>query len=425
LVRENLGKYQIRRLLGKGASGKVFLALDTFSGAEVALKIIDSEVLNDPDLGAIRMRQFMNEASLAGKLDHPHIVKILEAVVDTDPGYIAMEYVSGGTLAEKLVLGASMSLDDIIEIAFKCCGALEYAGRHGIVHRDIKPANVMIADDAGVKVSDFGAAYFHRANVTQISNIGTPLYESPEQVSSQPLTQQSDMFSLGVLLYEMSTGIQPFKADSVPEIFNLILRHDPPPPSRINHKLPAQFDAILTRALAKNPAQRFLGWAEFALALADAGKLSVFANRIPDTEKFQSLRRMKFLTEFNDAEIWELLRAGKWTRHPAQTAILNEGDAGASMYLLAEGQLKVTRNGRLLNVIGAGECFAEMAYVQAMPAPRQATVVAATDVLVVEIQRGALDSFSQGCQTRFANALLRTLTDRLAMSNTRVIQLGR
>ncbi|MEQ1879705.1 MAG: serine/threonine-protein kinase [Burkholderiales bacterium] len=424
-MRETLGKYQIRRLLGRGASGKVFLALDTFSGGEVALKVIDSEVLNDPDLGAIGMRQFMNEASLAGKLDHPHIVKILEAAVDADHGYIAMEYVSGGTLSERLVPGTPMLLDDIIEIAFKCCGALEYAGRHGIVHRDIKPANVMITDDGGVKVSDFGAAYFHRANVTQISNIGTPLYESPEQVSGQSPTQQSDMFSLGVLMYEMSTGIQPFKAGSVPEIFSLILRHEPLPPSRINPQLPAQFDAIVTRALAKNPARRFPGWAEFALALADAGRLSVFVNRVPDTEKFQSLRRMKFLAEFNDAEIWELLRAGRWTRHPAQTAILNEGDEGASMYLLAEGQLKVTRDGRLLNVIGAGECFAEMAYVQALPALRQATVVAATDVLVVEIQRGSLDTFSQGCQTRFANALLRTLTDRLAMSNTRVIQLGR
>src|SRR3990172_6030720 len=140
-----IGKYYIRRQLGKGATGTVYLAVDTFSGKEVALKVIEPEVFKDPEFGSVYRSQFLNEASLAGKLRHPHIVAILDAVVQEDSGHIAMELVTGGELSRHVKPDKVLPLEDVLQIGFKCCGALDYAFKEGIVHRDIKPANIMIA----------------------------------------------------------------------------------------------------------------------------------------------------------------------------------------------------------------------------------------------------------------------------------------
>ena len=140
-----VGKYDIQRALGKGATGTVYLAKDTFTGKEVALKTIEPEVFRDPEFGTVYRSQFLNEASLAGKLRHPHIVSILDAVVGEDSGHIAMELVMGGDLSQHAKPGTLLPVPDVLQIGFKCCGALDYAAKEGIVHRDIKPANIMIA----------------------------------------------------------------------------------------------------------------------------------------------------------------------------------------------------------------------------------------------------------------------------------------
>jgi len=162
-VMKQIGKFQLIKVLGKGASGTVYLALDTFSGSNVALKVLDPEVVQSPDFDRTTTVQFMTEASLAGKLSHPHIVSILEACVSEDSGYIALEYVPGGDLFQYTTPGKLLSPEDAIQIAFKCCGALDYAFRQGIVHRDIKPANIMVVSGTDIKVADFGAAYLHTA----------------------------------------------------------------------------------------------------------------------------------------------------------------------------------------------------------------------------------------------------------------------
>src|SRR5712692_8336925 len=156
---QQIGKYQLRRVLGKGASGTVYLALDTFSGADVALKVLDQQVVSSPDFERTITTQFMNEASLAGKLSHPHIAAILDASIGENSGYIAIEYVPGGDLSQYTAHEKLLSPEDAIQIAFKSCGALDYAFRQGIVHRDIKPANIMVVSGTNIKVADFGAAY--------------------------------------------------------------------------------------------------------------------------------------------------------------------------------------------------------------------------------------------------------------------------
>src|ERR1041384_4669678 len=194
-----VGKYEVQKHLGKGATGTVYLAKDTFTGKEVALKTIEPEVFRDPEFGTVYRTQFLNEASLAGRLHHPHIVSILDAVVTEDSGHIAMEYVPGGNLSKRANVQNLFSIEDAIQVGFKCCGALDYAFREGIVHRDIKPKNIMVVEGTEVKIGDFGSAYLNRSQATQAMNIGSPAYMSPEQILGDTLTFSTDMYCLGVV----------------------------------------------------------------------------------------------------------------------------------------------------------------------------------------------------------------------------------
>ncbi|HEY5896032.1 MAG TPA: serine/threonine-protein kinase, partial [Burkholderiales bacterium] len=239
---QQIGKFQLRRVLGKGASGTVYLALDTFSGNDVALKVLDKEVVASPDFERTVTAQFMNEASLAGKLQHPHIAAILEASVNRDSGYIALEYVPGGDLSQYVAPGKLLSPEQAIQVAFKCCGALDYAYRQGIVHRDIKPANIMVVSGTNIKVADFGAAFLKSGAKEASTNesgevFGSPYYMSPEQIEGGDLGMHSDMFSLGVVLYELFTGKRPFTAGSLPELFGKIQREPPVPPSALRPEI--------------------------------------------------------------------------------------------------------------------------------------------------------------------------------------------
>ena len=208
-----VGKYEIQTNLGKGATGTVYLAKDPFTGRQVALKTIEPEVFRDPEFGAVYRQQFQNEASLAGKIRHPHIVAVYDAMVGEDSGYIAMEVVTGGDLSQYAKANALLPPADVLQIGFKCCGALDYAYRdQGIVHRDIKPANIMVTKGTDIRIADFGAAFLKKSHVAQSAAMGSPFYMAPEQIEGKELTFHSDMYSLGVVLYELLTGKRPFSA---------------------------------------------------------------------------------------------------------------------------------------------------------------------------------------------------------------------
>jgi serine/threonine protein kinase len=414
-----VGKYDIRRQLGRGATGTVYLAVDTFSGKEVALKVIEPEVFRDPEFGAVYRAQFLNEASLAGKLRHPHIVAILDAVVLEDSGHIAMEVVSGGDLSQHVSVDSLLPVADVLQIGFKCCGALAYAFNEGIVHRDIKPANIMIAHGSDVKIADFGAALLHKAHSLKTGSIGSPYYMSPEQLQEAPLTHHSDMYCLGVVLYELLTGQRPFRADSLEMLMEKILHQDPAPPSSLRAALPREIDRIVLCALGKKPQFRFQTWDAFALELSNAGKLVLPPGAIMDSEKYLALKRVDMLAQLSDAELWELTQAGRWTRVAAKQAIIRENDPGQSFFFLAQGQVKVTLEGRLLNTISEGEGFGEMAYIRGGEMPRHATVETMTAILLAEFEPQALARMSLGAQLHLTRALARNLVDRLDLANER------
>ena len=415
-----IGKYDIRKQLGKGATGTVYLAVDTFSGKEVALKVIEPEVFKDPEFGAVYRSQFLNEASLAGKLRHPYIVAILDAVVLEDSGHIAMELVSGGDLSQHVSADTLLPVADVLQIGFKCCGALAYAFNEGVIHRDIKPANIMIAHDTEVKIADFGAALLRKAQAVQTASIGSPFYMSPEQIEEAPLTHHSDMYCLGVVLYELLTGQRPFTADSLEMLAQKVLHQDPAPPSSLRPGLPQEIDRVVLRALGKKPQFRYETWADFALELSNVGKLVLPSDAIMDSEKFVALKRVDMLANLSDAEVWELTHAGHWTRVAAKQAIIRENEPGKSFFFLAQGQVKVTLEGHLLNTIGDGESFGEMAYIRGGEMPRHATVESMTAILLAEFAPEALAKMSLGAQLQLTRALVRNLVDRLELANARL-----
>lgn len=212
---QKLGKYELIKRIGEGASSTVFLGRDPFAQRDVAIKVATPEVLQDPEKGKLYTHLFLNEASLVGKLNHPHIVQIFDAVVTEKQCYIVMEYVAGGTLEPHAQPGRLLPIDHVVELVFKCTRALDFAHRQGITHRDIKPANILLAGRSDIKISDFGTAITStRSDRTQVAAIGSPAYMSPQQVHEDDLDHRTDIYSLGVVLFQLLTGELPFQANN-------------------------------------------------------------------------------------------------------------------------------------------------------------------------------------------------------------------
>ncbi|MGA8005642.1 MAG: serine/threonine-protein kinase [Burkholderiales bacterium] len=417
---QQIGKYRLVELLGKGTSGAVYRALDTFSGKHVALKIIDPKVFRDPEFGVERHAQFLSEASLAGMLIHPHVVSILDAVVQRDTGHIAMELITGGDLSQHTQPSSLLPVPDVIEIAFNCCSALEYTSRVGIIHCDIKPANIMIAEGTDVRITDFGSAFLQKSKVVRTAAMGSPHYMSPEQIAGKQLTLQSDMYSLGVVIYQLLTGQLPFAPDHLDDLVKKILTEEPIPPSRVRPGLSRAFDQVVLRALNKNPERRYENWSEFSLELSELSRRALAPEPIPDSEKLDALNRVEAFAPLSEMELWEIAKVARWTRVNAHDAILRENDTGAHFFFLATGSAKVMRRKRLLNVIHQGEFFGEMAYLMGGKQSRQATVIATKALLVAEFSPQALTRISLGAQLQLTRALARNLVERLSLANTRL-----
>ena len=419
-----LGKYEIIRELGQGATSTVFLGRDPFAQRDVAIKVATPEALRDPDRSRVYSHLFLNEASLVGKLDHPHIVQIYDAVVAETLSYIVMEYAPGGTLETHARRDSLLPVERVIEIVFKCTRALDYAFRLGITHRDIKPANILLSPETDIKISDFGAA-ITRENVerTQVSGIGSPAYMSPEQVQERPLDHRTDIYSLGVVLYQLLTGDLPFQASTSYSMIYQIIHSVPTEPSFLRGDLPPALDAVVARAMAKDVEARYQTWEHFAhdLALA-ARKRSLRARKfdLPSTEKFDLLRGMPFFQDFPDPELWEVLGFAQWDRVPAETVIIHDGDDGSFFCFLIGGELKVTKNGRILHLLTPGDCFGEMAVVTRRGAPRTADVTALTTANVVVIHREALEAASETSRMHFYRGFLEVLANRLTIANQRL-----
>ena len=246
--------------------GTVYKAVDPLIERTVAIKTINLNLSKEER--AEFEERFYREAKSAGRLSHANIVTIYDVGEIDDIAYIAMEYLEGESLREMLDSGVVLPMDMIGKIAARVASALSYAHENQVVHRDIKPANIMITSSRDVKIMDFGIAQISTASRTQLGTVlGSPKYMAPEQVAGQATDGKTDIFALGVVLYEMLTGTTPFNGDNLSAIMYKILHEDPAPPSALNPRVPAVFDRIVSRALAKRPADRYATAREFALDL--------------------------------------------------------------------------------------------------------------------------------------------------------------
>ncbi len=272
---ERLGKYEVRSVLGKGAMGVVYKAFDPHIERFVAIKTIRKDTV-DPDLAAQFMARFKNEAKAAGRLHHPNIVGVYEYGEDDTVAFIAMEYVEGTGLREYLDRKTTFDFGQLVSLMSQLLGALEYAHAAGVVHRDIKPSNLIVKGSGALKVADFGVARIDTSNLTTVGMvIGTPSYMSPEQCMGREADARSDLFSAGVVLYELLTGRKPFTG-SVEAIAYKICHENPPPPSTLSAlKLPDAVDRLVATALAKDPQARFASARTFNDALRDVAQMNV------------------------------------------------------------------------------------------------------------------------------------------------------
>jgi len=421
--KEQLGKYPILREIGSGATSRVYLARDPFADREVAIKVFLFDSHADPHSERMLHKAFVAEASLAGKLNHPHIVDILDAVVEPDHSYLVMEYVPGETLEAHADVSTLLPLNKVVEIIFKCIRALEYAFQHGVIHRDIKPGNILLSQYGETKVGDFGASFQQRLGheTTQITGVGSPAYMSPEQIRMEALTHQTDIYSLGVTMYRLLTGRLPYQASTQAALTYAILNAVPPCPATLRPDLPPLLDQIVIKAINRDPKERYKSWLDFGKDLSQAFvSLRLAGESISESEKFNKLREFPFFEDFNDVALWEMVRIGSWKTVAAGTPLIREGEEGDSFYLLVDGEVKVTLSGKPLASLKPGACFGEILYFTERVQRRTTTVTTGSDATVIEFKADALRAATDACQVGFNKGCMRVLVDRLAQSDERI-----
>lgn len=418
-----IGKYIVKSKIGEGATSEVFLAHDPFTKQDVAIKRVRTGLLQDARESHFQQCFFEAEAALVGQLQHPNVVKILDAVSDADAPYLVMEYVNGVTLRRYCRADRLLPLTQVIEIGFKCAMALGYCFRQGLIHRDVKPANLLVTLDGDriddVKVTDFGSVFNMGADHTQVYRVGSLAYMSPEQLDGDPLDCRADIYSLGTVLYHLVAGRPPFDALQQPAIMNQIYHGTAPPLSSLRDGVPPAFQALIERCLAKERELRPANWDEFAQALsavsAENPHLRGPLQEVLDSERFTLLRSLEFFTDFGDVELWEVVHRAKWQRHDFGHALYRKGEEGNSFHIVTQGQVEVYRDGRSVASLGAGSSVGEMAYLAPNPALRVHTV----DILVsqpattVSFTPDSLERLSLSTRHLFDKAFIRVLVRRL------------
>ncbi|MBK7954104.1 MAG: protein kinase [Candidatus Accumulibacter sp.] len=425
---EKIGKYEVIRSLGKGATAVVYLARDPDSKRQVAIKLI--RFGDDSAAMSRRLRKlFQTEDAVGRRLHHSNIVKIYDAVVEAEQAYLVMEFIDGAALDKFCAINRLLPMHRVVGIIFKCCLALDHAFHQGVVHRDIKPANILIDAEDNPKITDFGLALnLHKdmsKDSTFVMGVGSPAYMSPEQIKNYPLNHKTDLYSLGVLLFQLLTGRLPFRANNPATLAYKIVNMDSPSACALNPSLPPGLDAIIKKALEKDLYSRYRNGAEFAKDLSAVRYQMLEEDQTQqDLSHFERVRKVEFFAEFEDIELWEVLRISVWRELSEKVTLIREGDSHRKFGVIVDGFVEVSIDGRVICRLGSSEVIGEMAFLHPTDTKRHATVVTLEPTLFLEINSAALDLSSDEVRERFNKVLLSKVLGRLRESNRVLAKLG-
>lgn len=428
---EKIGKYKLIREVGRGATATVYLAEHPQYPENIALKLIrfDDKSKDTAKWNRRLLKLLRAEMDVSRRLDHPNIIKVFDTTVEKDYAYLVMEYFPGTTLEHYCSFQNLLPLHRTIGMIFKCAMALDYAYRQGIVHRDIKPANILVDEHDNVKITDFGLALNiskkSASDSTFIMGVGSPAYMSPEQIKGYPLNQKTDLFSLGVVLFHMLTGRLPFRAKNPAQLIYKIINTEPPLVSQINSELPEQLDQVIRKALEKDLYSRYKNGADFAKDLSAVRYKILDDTSVPvDNTRYSILRKMPFFTEFEDVEIWEILRFSRWRKSDSNTLLMREGDSDQRFGIVIDGRVEVSVDGQRVSEVSYGEVFGELAYLDEQDHKHMYTAVTTTTTTYLELNPAALSLATDECQDAFRRRLVTIVARRLGSAYRELAKTG-
>jgi serine/threonine protein kinase len=420
---EKIGRYEIKAIIGKGGMGTVYRALDPVLGRYVALKAItleDSGVDLTKNQGIARG---LAEARLSSQLIHPNIVITYDAGFERNVFFMALEYIDGVGLHSRVKQGP-MEPVQAAEIVFNVCHALHYIHGKGLVHLDVKPANIMLTRIGEVKLMDFGIARVLNSKKSSDECSGSVPYMSPEQTGANYASDhRSDIFSLGVVLYELLSGKRPFPGENAFQIIYNILNSPHPPLEDSVPGLPEELIDVMDKALGKKPDDRFNTAKDFADALVPVlkGKTSKALSH-EDKRKIDILRRLTFFQHFQNDHMERVLNISGWHIHKKGAYIIEPCEHDSHVYILVSGRASLVVKEAVSDTFSPGECFGESSIL--FQKPRQVSVRAETDCLVMSVNAHILNQEDPGLQVMFLKEFYRKKTRQLVHSNLKLIQGG-
>lgn len=412
---DRIGKYQLDEIIHQGKYRTIYKAHDPFLERDVAIKISQ---FPDNDHGEENSQQLRNsfflETRAVGQLLHPNIVAVYDAGVGDRQTFIVMEYIKAKSLASMMMNKEEIPVSKAIDIAFKCCKALEYAHSKNVVHRDIKPANILITQDGNVKIVDFGVAKVRNEVDTFTSGIfGSPLYMSPEQIEEQEVGPSTDLYALGVVLYEILSGERLYQADNVHTLMYKILNEKPKPLADFGIEHAEKLQPIIDQALEKQREHRYPAAADFAAAIRSVD----LALRYEESEIIKNVNAdqastLSFFNEFDRKQLSEFVDLATWLRIKQDETIISAGEIDQTFYVIVSGKAVVYRLNEPVKTLNEGDCFGEMGLLRNENS--STSIVANSDMLLMKLTTSDLDKMSITLQAQFYKAVSHSVMKRLS-----------
>lgn len=410
---EKLGKYHVLSLIDRGSMGAVYTAYDPLADRDVAIKVFSLDDDMDEEAESIARKQFYKEARIARVLDHPNILRVLDAGEDGERPYIVMEYVEGGrTLSAHCKPPNLLPVFSVARIVYKIANALDYVHHSGVIHSDVKPSNIMLMPDGDVKLADFGISKKFHDESTHKHIMASPRFMSPEQARGDSVNAQTDLYSLGAVMFELLVGRALFSARSLYALIEKVTQEEPPRLRDLRPDVSEGLEIIVRTALEKDLDSRYKLGREMASDL-----LAIFEDiegptPVSSEKKFRALRDLEFFSGFSDSELTEIVQASHWAAYSPGDRILASSETDTSLFIVVSGEVVFIRDQQKFLTITRGDCFGDVA-------PGEKTkhahaIVADTPVSLLELNRVRMVRLSDSCQQRLYEIFLRAFIRRLA-----------